>query len=103
MFDAAIAITVVQSAQTVDEDKLRTVFAQREPLFRYLRIGTYHLVVVILEGLVGSGIERVLDMLAELGVLEIVGVAQQDGPFTLRVVGLQMTQATVRQILPSLS
>ena len=103
MFDAAIAITVVQSAQTVDENELRTVFAQREPLFRYLRIGTYHLVVVVLEGLVGGGIERVLDMLAKLGVLKVVGVAQQDGPFTLWVVRLQMRQTTVCQIRSSLS
>ena len=59
--------------------------------------------VVIFEGLVGGGIERVFDMFAEAGIFEVEGVAQQDGPFALRMFRLQVTQAIVCQILPSLS
>ena len=48
---------------------------------------------ICLKGLVGGSIERILDMLAETGVLLEIGVGEQDGPFAVGEVRLQLTQA----------
>ena len=57
----------------------------------------HNLCPVGLKRLVGGGIERVLDMLAETGVLLEVGVCEQGGPFAVGEVGLQPAQ-TVRRL-----
>ena len=100
--DTAVAVTVVQSAQSFDEYEFRPVLSQRESLFRESGIASYRFVAVVLEGLVGGGIERVFDMFAESGVLLEIGVGQQDGPLALRMVLLQSGQTLVGLCLPAL-
>ena len=53
------------------------------------------LVAVVIEGIVGGGIERVFDVYAEALVLGEVGVREQDGPLALGKVGFQMRKAVV--------
>ena len=73
-----IGITVVEHAQTLDEQELRTVFTQWETAFRQLGVTPYFLMAVYFESLIGGGIQRVFNVLAELLVLSIVGVGEQD-------------------------
>ena len=98
-----VGIAVVQIAQTVDEDELRAVLTQREPLCRKSGVAADDVVPIVLEGLIGVGIERVFDMFTETGILSVVGVAQQNGPFTLREMGLQLSETTVCHRLVALS
>ena len=67
-------ITVVQAAQTVDEDKLCTVFSHGETVCRDTGIASHFFKLVILEGGVGGSIERVFDMGAEAGIIGVVGI-----------------------------
>ena len=87
-FQATVAVAFVQVHHTVDEDELRTVGTQWEPLFREFRVMLHDLCLVGSESLIGGGIERVLDMFAEAGILLEVGVREQDGPFAVREVAL---------------
>ena len=56
-----------------------------------------------LEGFVGGCIERILQVLTKLGVLHVVGICQQGCPFTLWVIGFQLTDTVVGHIHPALS
>ena len=85
LLQTALGIALVEQAQAVYEEELRTVLAQREALCRHVGIALHLLVAVGFERLVGSSIERVLYVLAEAGVLLEVGIVQQDGPLTLRM------------------
>ena len=83
-----LRLSVVQLTQSFDEDELITVGPLWETLCRQLGVGAHLTEAVSLEGLVGSGIEGVFDMGTKTCVLCIVGVGEQDGPLTLRMVFL---------------
>ena len=100
---AAIGITVVQHAQTFDEEEFRTMLTQRETTLRQLGITSDFLMAVCHEGLIGSRIQRVLDMHAEALVLSKIRVSQQRRPLTLRKIVLQHSQTAVSLCSPSLS
>ena len=74
-FHTAVAITSVQKAQTVDEDELRTVCTQWETAFRQFGVCADDICAVSLEGLVGGCVERILQMFAELGILNIIRIS----------------------------
>ena len=53
----AVGIPIVQITQTVDEDELRTVLTQGEPLCRHSGVAADDVMPVVLEGLIGGCIE----------------------------------------------
>ena len=85
VLEATVGVAVVQAAQSTDEDELVAVGTQRESGLRNMGIAEHLLVTVGLEGFVGSGIERVFDMLAPFGVLHIIGVGEDGGPLTVGI------------------
>ena len=56
-----------------------------------------------LESIIGGSIDRVLYMFAKTGVLLKIGIAEQDGQLTFRVVLLHASQTTVGQVGLSLA
>ena len=93
--DAAVALSIVEVAEAFYEEELVAVFTLWESRFRDSGIGQHHVVAVLLEAFVGGAVERVLYVFAEAGVLLIVGVCEQDGPFALRIERLQTVEACV--------
>ena len=85
VLETAVGVAVVQAAQSTDEDELVAVGTQRESGLRNMSVAEHFLVTVGLEGFVGSGIERVFDMLAPFGVLHIIGVGEDGGPLTVGI------------------
>ena len=66
VFHATVHVSLVQFAQTVDEDELVAVGAQGITTLGDARIARHLAVAVGLEGFVGGGIERVFHMHAKL-------------------------------------
>ena len=98
-----VGVALVEHAQTLDEEELRAVLSQGEALCRQFGVGSDFTVAVLLEGVVGSGIDRVFDMYAEALVCQEVGVAEQYRPVALRIVALQHCQTVVGLLFPTLT
>ena len=94
-FYTAFGVAVIQQAQTLDEEELRTVLPQGEATLGKVCVGLHLSMTVSLEGIVGGSIERVLDMDAKALVLYEIGVREQHGPLALRIAGLQHSDTAI--------
>ena len=65
------------------------MLAQREAAASQLGIALHLMVTVVLEGFVGSRIQRVFDVHAKTLVLHEMGVGEQDGPLAVGIVALE--------------
>ena len=91
----SIAITVVEFAQSADEDELVAVCSQWETGFRNVDVASYLTEAVGLEGVVGGSIKRVFYLLAKLCVLREIRVGQYGCPLVVGIVVLQLLHITV--------
>ena len=72
--ETSLAVTLVETAQSTDEDELIAVLSLGEPLGRNAAVGRYLGIALSLESIVGGTIERVLYLLAIACVGQIVGI-----------------------------
>ena len=100
---ARFRLSLIQQAETLDEEEFRTVQAQWEAFLGNLCVRLHLCMAVSLEGFVGCCIDRVFDMYAKALVLCKVRVRKQDGPVALRIVALQHGQTVVGLCGTSLS
>ena len=91
-FDTSVAISIVQTAQTINKNKFRTMLSQWETFLGYLYVVAYHLMPIVFESLICHSIKRVFKMFSEACIFCKVGVGEQCGVFALREICFQMVQ-----------
>ncbi len=87
-FHTSRGISLIETAQSVDEYELRPVGSHRKTFGRQARVGSHLVISVSLESVVSGGIQRVFYMYAEESVLCKVRITEQHSPLALRIVCL---------------
>ena len=93
--ETSLAVADIEFAETIDEKELVAIGSHLESSFGKAGVGFYLVEAVGLEGLVGGGIEGILEMGAEAGVLNEIGVAEERRPLAFGIVALQAAEVVV--------
>ena len=103
IFQAAVAIAVIQFRESAYEDKLIAVLSQREAFFRQARVSAHLAIAVTLKGQVGGSVERIFHLLAEAGVFLEIGIGEQYCPLVIGELFLQPCHIARSQVVLTLA